>query len=177
MVANHSYITAINKCYLTAVFIMNRLHNHIIACLGFHLRPCCFSNMTQRRIILSLFSNFFVVSLIDACSVRQTGKRQQWNSSALASLCIPESQIFSHFCIQHHLLMVTVVLFGPDLIHWSCELPGQPKSFSPGLCTDASSTVYESNMLRIWCTLPRTGSDSCTQPIPWASTTSPESSP
>lgn len=71
MVANHSYKNAINECYLTAAFMMNVLYNHIIACLGFHLRPCCFNTVTQWRIILSLFSNFFVVSLIDAFSVRQ----------------------------------------------------------------------------------------------------------
>lgn len=71
MVANHSYINVINECYLTAAFIMNILYNHIIACLGFHLCPCCFNNMSQQRIILSLFSSFFVVSLVDACSVMQ----------------------------------------------------------------------------------------------------------
>lgn len=70
-VAKHSCINAINECYLTAALIMNVLYNHIIACLGFHLRPCCFNTVTQRRIILSFFSNFFVVSFIDACSVRQ----------------------------------------------------------------------------------------------------------
>lgn len=77
MVANHSYLNAINECYLTAAFIMNILYNHIIACLGFHLRPCCFNTVTQRRIILCLFSNFSVVCLIDACSVRQQKDRSE----------------------------------------------------------------------------------------------------
>jgi len=71
MVANHSYTNAINECYLTAAFIMNVLYNHNIACLGFHLCPCCFNTVTQQRIILSLFSILFVVSLIDVCSGRQ----------------------------------------------------------------------------------------------------------
>lgn len=71
MVANHSYINAINECYLTAAFIMNILYNHIIAHLGFHLHSCCFNTVTQRRIVLCLFSNFSVVCLIDACRVRQ----------------------------------------------------------------------------------------------------------
>lgn len=48
MVANHSYINVINEYYLTITFIMNILYDHIIACFGFCLRPCCFNTMTQQ---------------------------------------------------------------------------------------------------------------------------------
>lgn len=147
MVANHSYINVINKCYLTAAFIMNILYNHIIACLGFHLCPCCFNNMTQQRIIRSLFSSFFV----DACSVMQ-GK--------------DSSEIAQTLPLYVDLKAKSLVIFASSIAHWwetvvltvwpwshslelcyqLCELSGLkwPKSFSPSFFTDTHSSISKS---------------------------------